>query len=194
MVEVPPRRRRQHTRTREALLACVLATMIGCSSAPSVDPVEPDAALELSRDVEADRLEAALAAAPRPGPEDELVVRLAFGADVDLDLFVSDPRSETVYFANRRARSGGRLAADLRCDAPAPRIETVRFEHPLPGRYRIGVDYPGACGGDAKPAVFVLEWRAGDRGRLARGRAQPLVFDTIAMEFELSGREPAAAR
>jgi hypothetical protein len=166
------------------LLSCVLAATIGwgCSS-PSP---EPDAAPDLSSNIEANRLEAALAEARSlAGPDEALVVRLAFGADADLDLFVSDPRSETVYFAKRRSRSGGRLAADLRCDAPGPRIETVRFEHPLPGRYRIGVDYPEACGRDAAPVIFVVEWRRGDRGRLARGRALPLAFDTIAMEFEL---------
>lgn len=136
------------------------------------------------------RLEEALAALPAE-PGGVLVVRLVFGPRADLDLFVSDPRSETVYFANRRARSGGRLAADVRCDAPAPRVETVRFEQPLPGRYRIGVDYPEVCpetrGGEPKPAVFVVEWRAGDAAGLAHGRVEPLVFDSIALEFELPG-------
>ncbi len=165
------------------LLSCALGATLGwgCSSAPA----EPNATPDLSNNLEAHGLEVALAEARRAGPEGALVVRLAFGAGADLDLFVSDPRSETVYFANRHARSGGRLAADLRCDAPAPRIETVRFEHPLPGRYRIGVDYPAACGPNEAPAVFVVEWRTGDRGQRARGRALPLAFDTIAMEFEL---------
>jgi hypothetical protein len=191
MAETPLGRHRQHTRARAALLAYALGAITGwgCGPAP-----EPDAPPDLSRSVEADWLEAALVDTHRPAPEDELVVRLAFGAGADLDLFVSDPQSETVYFANQEARSGGSFAEDLRCDAPSPRIETVRFERPLPGRYRIGIDYPGACGDDPNPAIFVVEWRLDDLGDRVRGRIQPLVFDNIALEFELPAAGIPAAR
>jgi len=117
--------------------------------------------------------------------ESALVVRLAFGAGADLDLFVSDPQNETVYFANTRTRAGGRLAADVRCETPPPRIETIRFEHPLPGRYRVGIDYPAGCDGEAEPAVYVVEWHFAGHRRQVQGLALPFVFSAVAAEFEL---------
>ena len=116
-------------------------------------------------------------AAPAPG---ELRVELVFGAGADLDLYVTDPAQETVYFANTPlAGSGGRLEADLRCDAAAtPRIETVVFASAPPGRYRVGVDRAGTCeaGGSAAERFLVtVEFgRAAARGaRRDPARALP---------------------
>lgn len=83
-------------------------------------------------------------------------MRLAFGADADLDLYVTDPAQETVYFANSPSRSGGALAEDVRCGAPEPRVEVVHFPDPKPGVYRVGVDYPEHCRGGDAPAPWVL--------------------------------------
>ena len=173
--------RPQDSRARAGLLAstlCCAALAVAC------EPRPPDSAPDLSTSAEAAVLEAALEAMPHAAAPDAVVVRLAFGAAADLDLFVSDPRHETVYFANKRARSGGRLAADLRCDAPAPRIETVRFENALPGRYRIGIDHPVACSDDPAAAVFVVEWPSDGQIQRARGSVAPLVFDSIVQEFD----------
>ena len=127
------------------------------------------------------------ARAPEP-PAGQLVVRLAFGASADLDLYVTGPRAETVYFANSPSKLGGRLRADLRCDAPAPRIETVVFPIAPAGLYRVGVDFPERCR-PSRAAGFSVEVRsrAGRReirGRIERGRFQPAV---------LEWQEPAAA-
>ena len=46
-----------------------------------------------------------------------LSVQLAFEADTDLDLYVTGPLLETVYFANLASKSGGELSADVRCDS-----------------------------------------------------------------------------
>jgi hypothetical protein len=134
------------------------------------------------------------APAPRLSPEaalavsepdvGALVVRLGFGAEADLDLYVSDPHAETVYFANSPTASGGELLADRRCEHPAPRIETVRFREALPGRYRVGVDYPEACG-DAGPVRFAVEVIQGSRRELFRGTAEPGVFQVVVIEFDV---------
>ena len=97
--------------------------MMGCASTPEEPPDLP----------------------PRAAPAGALRVELAFGQDADLDLYVTDPLQETVYFANTPSQQGGVLLDDRRCDSPPPRIETVVFEHPPPGRYRVGVDYPRRC-------------------------------------------------
>ncbi len=111
---------------------------------------------------------AALAEADAPA-EGAVRVRLAFGEAVDLDLFVSDPLQETVYFANARSRSGGRLLADRRCGMQAPRIETVEWSSPPPGRYRVGIDFPRRCEGSTRVAVYALAVERGGRRTIHRG-------------------------
>ncbi len=114
-----------------------------------------------------------------------LRVRLAFGERADLDLYVTDPAAETVYFANSPAQSGGALESDVRCDGAAPRVETVTFRGAPPGRYRVGVDYPGACGNDPGPVPFVVGVEYGSTQREQRGVAQPGRFAPVVLEFDL---------
>lgn len=84
-------------------------------------------------------------ATPAPRPDRTVEIQLLFGAEADLDLFVTDPDYEEVYFANSPSRLGGELDADRRCEDPAPRTETVRFDPAPAGRYRVTVDFPRRC-------------------------------------------------
>ncbi|RIK89567.1 MAG: hypothetical protein DCC71_25925, partial [Proteobacteria bacterium] len=137
----------------------------------------------LAGGAEADALARALRSAPAAAGE-ALVVRLAFDARADLDLYVTDPLTETVYFALSPTRSGGELRADLACDAPAPRIEEVVFATPLAGRYRIGVDHPRSCG-ESAPAPFAVRAARGDRSWEATGALAPRRFEPIVLELDL---------
>jgi len=114
-----------------------------------------------------------------------LRVELVFGAEADLDLYVSDPSLETAYFANTPVRSGGALEADLRCDAPAPRVEAVVWEAPPPGRYRVGIDFPERCGGGVDAAPFLLRIRGPGVEHEIRGSAAFGRFDSKVLEFEI---------
>lgn len=114
------------------------------------------------------------------------MVRLVFGDAADLDLFVTDPLQETVYFGNTPTRAGGALDRDLRCDAPVPRVETVTFEAPPPGRYRVGVDHPRRCNGGRDPAPFAVEVLADGRELARREGEIPLSrFESKVLELEL---------
>src|SRR4029453_11922130 len=123
------------TRTSAAMLAAViriartiatLAALLGLACASALPKPAPPPTWTEALSARAAALEAKLATAPRAAGG-ELVVRLAFEPGADLDLSVSDPRDETIYYANTPARSGGALDADQRCGAePAERIETVR--------------------------------------------------------------------
>jgi len=109
-------------------------------------------------------------------------VRLAFGTEVDLDLHVTDPLQETIYFGNATSASGGLLVRDVGCRDPEPRVEEVRFTDPPPGRYRVGVDFFLRCQRVAGPVPFVLEvWADGvrhvRRGAVAFGSFEPLVLE-----------------
>jgi hypothetical protein len=175
-VEARRARRIGISRTIAALAALGLA----CASGPP-EPHEPPA-WDAARERAAAALEAALAA-QAVAPDGELVVRLAFEAGADLDLYVSDPLDETLYFANTPVRSGGALERDLRCDDAPPRVEIVRFAKPLPGGYRVGVDYPERCpgGADVVPWALAIEVR-GER-RVLRGLAEWNVFASRVDEF-----------
>ena len=159
----------QHTAARLGRpLALAAACVLGCTS-----PAPPSYAA----------LEAALG---WESPEAALRVRLAFGEGADLDLFVSDPLAETVYFGHTPSESGGSLVADRRCGDASPRVEEVRFESPPPGRYRVGVDWAEACGGTGgAPAPFVLEVVRAGRRDLHRAEAPPDHFTAVVLEFEL---------
>jgi len=162
------RSRQRITRLAAATAAGALAAT-GCSTGPGHAPVE---AAELA----ASWLHA------EPPPAGAVVVRLAFDAGADLDLYVTGPHRETVYFANTPTRIGGRLESDQRCDAPAPRIETIVFPDPEPGPYRVGVDFPESCDGRNAAAGFAMDVHsaAGHSARaawLSPGEFEPIVFE-----------------
>ncbi|MEO2167209.1 MAG: PPC domain-containing protein [bacterium] len=126
-----------------------------------------------------------------PAP-DTLRIRLAFGAHADLDLFVTDPAQESVYFANSPSRSGGRLESDRRCTDTAPRVETVAFPQASAGRYRVGVDYPKACTEPAAEVPFVVRVDGLLHDETIRGTIAPGVFWPIVLEVD--HYEPPAKR
>jgi len=168
--------------------AGLAATLIGCDDGPPPGPREqprPDWTAESTR--EAESLESILSA--RGGGEGgELIVRLAFGAHADLDLFVTGPSEEAVYYASSPSAIGGRLVEDPRCVHAAPRVEKIHFPAPLaPGRYRVGIDYSHVCGESKAPAPFALAIDAPGASTTLRGLARPRVFEAIVYELEIEG-------
>jgi hypothetical protein len=149
---------------REGALSalCGLAFAAGCGGTAAL-PVAP------------------VRAPPAPG---DLRVELVFAEGADLDLYLTDPAQETVYYANTPSRgNGGRLEADLRCDDPAPRVETILFTGAPAGRYRVGIDHAARCadgGTGAQPFLVIVEAggrRREVRGEIPRGRFQPRVLE-----------------
>ncbi len=126
---------------------------------------------------------------PPAGP---VRVSLVWAAPVDLDLYVTDPTLETVYFANNPARSGGRLGRDVTCrevrQTPEGSTlrETAEWTRSLPGRYRVSVDFPAAC--DAKAGEVSFRVLAEVRGeRIERiGALGPVLFEPVVLEFDLA--------
>jgi len=115
-------------------------------------------------------------------------VTLEFDGVADLDLYVTDPRLETVYFGNTPSSAGAWLSRDVRCEGTdAPRREVVRFERPDAGTYRIGVDHVKAChwvGGAATYSIRVVA--PGGEARV-EGRIEPSTFNSRALEFDWPG-------
>lgn len=112
-------------------------------------------------------------------------MELVFGAEADLDLYVSDPAHETAYFANTPVRSGGAHLRDLRCDAASPRVEVVRWEAPPAGSYRVGVDFPERCDARAMRARYRIRIVGPDGAQELEGEALFGRFDPRVLDFEI---------
>ncbi len=133
-------------------------------------------------------LPAASATAVAPGVR----VLLLWSAPVDLDLYVTDPSLETVYFGNPVSGTRGRLERDVTCETlegganGQSLVEAVGWDSPIPGRYRVGVDFIDACGSQIDEAEFrvvteVRGTRRAQTGTVRRARFQPVVI-----EFDVS--------
>ena len=119
----------------------------------------------------------------------ELRIQLAFESTVDLDLYVTDPLLETVYFANQKSVSGGRIIEDVRCEENTERgvrIEEIRFTHPYAGRYRVGVDFPERCNGGGDPAAYAVSVSGNSKQHAAHGIAHLKQFEVVVLEFDLA--------
>lgn len=177
------------------LATALLSGVFGCDDGPPTGPaVEPPPAWNAERTREAEGLAGRLATFPEAA-HDELRVHLAFGQGADLDLYVTGPREETLYYANTPSRIGGELREDRRCVHDAPRVETAGFPAPLtPGRYRIGIDYPHACSDAKVPVPFALRVdEPGGRHEL-QGLAAHRVFEPVVLEFEIRASPDVGSR
>lgn len=130
---------------------------------------------------------------PPPAPpiplDGALHVVLSWTAPVDLDLYLTDPAGESLYFANNPTRGGARLAADARCaDVTGPassRVEHAIVTTPVPGWYRVGVDYLDDCGSGIAAVPFSLAVARGSDRRETTGDARRGVFNVVVLEFEV---------
>lgn len=177
-------------RRRRVLPACIALATLACaasSPAPEASPPDPSPPSPLEE-----------ASTSTPGPSrvagDVLEIVLSFGEAADLDLFVTGPDAETVYFGNSPARNGARLLADRRCDAAAPRREVVRMPAPAPGRYRVGVEYARSCRFRREVVDYAVRVTGPSLERHFESEIAPGRFEAVAFEFVLppdSGTENA---
>ncbi len=166
--------------SRGALVVALAICGLGCRSAP---PPREAQLQQLS--AEASALESILAQRDDAAPG-VLRFALAFGAAADLDLFVTGPFQESVYFANSPSAIGGKLEADLGCDSPEPRVETVSFEDAPAGRYRVGIDFPERCDEADQAVPFAVSVLEGDEPLAGtRGVIRPREFLTIVLEVDV---------
>jgi uncharacterized protein YfaP (DUF2135 family) len=116
-------------------------------------------------------------------------VSLTWAAPVDLDLYLTDPTWETAYFANNPTRSGVRLEQDARCASVRPgsvALELARYPEPMPGSYRVGVDFIDQCGTRIDKVLYrVTVDLNGARAQEAIGTVHFASFLVKVLEFEL---------
>ena len=169
-------------RSRVALvLALQLLLLLGCSN-PEAEGTKHQADLDQrGSELSAYLLERDEQSEVREG----LAVHLAFDAKADLDLYVTDPLLETVYFANQSSKSGGQLVEDVRCGGKEIGIEEVRFVEPVPGRYRIGIDYPNECVEGKKNAAYAISVQHNGKRQEAHGSVSLQFFEVVVLDFEI---------
>ncbi len=161
---------------------CLAVALTGCSN-----PEQDDQELRAALDAQAQDLVSTLSNTVEPSTDntDELVFKLAFGEEADLDIYVTDPLFETVYFANHTSKSGGHIIRDVRCDTEGSRIEEVRFASPLPGKYRVGVDLPERCDEKQDSAAYAVSVSGRGVNKQIQGVVPLEHFQVIVLEFDL---------
>jgi len=87
----------------------------------------------------------------------DIQVTLSWNTGADIDLIVTDPNGETVFYnqQNRNTSTGGHMDHDgrgeCRPEQDYPRIENVYWESSRPrGAYKIELSYFGPCGDNAE--------------------------------------------
>ncbi len=122
----------------------------------------------------------------------DLTVEIIWQSPVDLDLFLTDAAGETVYFANRVARSGVRMQVMTGCrdisDGAPPYGESIYLPGAHKGVYRVSVDFIKDCDSHALTADFRVRLRDNTTGQqLGQGRSSVKyrLLDTIGWEFEV---------
>jgi hypothetical protein len=80
----------------------------------------------------------------------QIQITSAWNTGADIDLYVTDPFGETIYYGHRQASSGGVLDHDARgaCVSGGDTIENVYWTSPRPppGTYQVELHYWGSCG------------------------------------------------
>jgi hypothetical protein len=106
----------------------------------------------------------------------DVQVTLTWQADVDVDLYVTDPAGDTVYYGNRRVSSGGELDRDNMCgDFEWGRPENVYWPQAgaPAGTYTVKVRYYGSCGSEGPTVAWTVRVIAGGSAQSFTGVLAP---------------------
>lgn len=119
-----------------------------------------------------------------------LTVELIWNEPVDLDLFLTDSAGETVYFANRKAKSGVKMGAMKGCEAVSNNqqqsfLESADISAAQTGRYRVSVDFIKDCGNSVLEAEFrvILKNREGEVIGQGQSKVQYRLLNPVGWEF-----------
>ena len=123
-----------------------------------------------------------------------LRITLSWTEPVDLDLYVTDPSQETVYFAHPRSVSAGSLNSDVACGDLAREksgtttMERAEWTRPPAGRYRVGVDFSDDCGSAIDEAHYRLVLEISGRHEERTGVVRRTIFEPVVLEFDVPGK------
>lgn len=127
-----------------------------------------------------------------PTEGDKLLVTIQWNSRVDLDLFLTGPAGETIYFGNRKARAGYMMREESDCEtirsSSKPYHETALIPAASVGRYRVSVDYILSCGSNLTE-VDAMVFLFNDQTQVELGneafKVKRQELKTVAWEFEV---------
>jgi hypothetical protein len=87
-------------------------------------------------------------------------ITMGWNTKADMDLFVTDPRGETISNQHRRSAAGGEIDQEsrgsCRADQKVNQVENARFAGvPLKGKYTVAAQYWGECGEGGTTTVSI---------------------------------------
>jgi hypothetical protein len=112
----------------------------------------------------------------------DVQVTLTWQADVDVDLYVTDPAGDTVYYGNRNVSSGGELDRDNMCgDFEWGRPENVYWPQAgaPAGEYTVKVRYYGSCGSEDPTVAWTVRVIVGGTAQSFTGVLAPYDEQTV---------------
>jgi hypothetical protein len=125
------------------LLCCLLWSRCWCNcDRPVVEHVRHAPEELVDEPIENDELEDRRDS--HGGGVGDITITLSWNSMDDLDLMLIEPSGDTIYFKNKRSRSGGHLDIDMNADEHLSRqpIENIYYaEAPRKGRYNVLVHY-----------------------------------------------------
>ena len=90
----------------------------------------------------------------------QIQVTVAWNGSSDIDLHVTDPQGEEIYFGHRQSASGGQLDHDANaaCNASQPTVENVYWSNPNPprGQYNARVVAYAMCSTPQMPVTLSI--------------------------------------
>ena len=126
---------------------------------------------------------------------DALHLELTWTAPVDLDLFVTGPSGETIYFGNKQAKNGDKVTEESNCESviskPTHLRETVLIPAAQSGKYRVSVDFILQCGSNLEEVAAKIDlFNAQNDTKLTQQTitVKRQVLNTVAMEFEVRNK------
>ncbi len=123
---------------------------------------------------------------------DPLRLELIWNEAVDLDLFVTGPAGETIYYGNKQSKNGNKVVEESNCKSLVAQPKFLREVVIIPsaqrGKYRVSVDFIFHCGtglekADAELILFndLTSDQLSDQKIVVRRQ----FLNTVAMEFEV---------
>ncbi|MEQ9462956.1 MAG: hypothetical protein RJQ10_04815 [Haliea sp.] len=108
---------------------------------------------------------------------------------VDLDIYVTEPGGETIFFDNEVSAAGGSLDWDNQCsNYQDGRTENVSWTSPPIGSYKIEVDCFDACTTSSATVPFKINVKAGGSTSSYSGQAVCGEDRTFVADFNFQGR------
>lgn len=117
------------------------------------------------------------------------IIEISWREPIDLDLFLTGPKGETIYFANRLSKNGMRMRTETGCTEmkgkEPPFIEQAVIPSQIKGKFRVSVDFINSCNHNILSSDYLIRLLDANSREIGRNRSkvQYRLLNTIGWEF-----------